>query len=234
MNVEDSYEGAVRRLQRLGHAGVGLGPPRAMSRQREETDDRMRDLEELATLACEENERVAHELDSARDEIDRLRRLVVTLQESVASAQSEPSFAARKPRGRGLASYFFTIVIVGGAAAALFTLRPWERLRGGLAVAAATAPEVQPSAPVVVAPPPAVPKIEVAVPKVEPIVPKVEPTVPKVEPAAAAPTRAHRQHAKHHSAKSSRHEEHKHHTAARSSNQPQSARTNDPLGGLNL
>jgi hypothetical protein len=63
---------------------------------------------------------------------------------------------------------------------------------------------------------------------VEPIVPKVvEPVVPKV-----APVQRHHS-SKHHSAKSS-HREHKHGAAARSGDQPEAARTNDPLGGLNL
>src|SRR5437588_13127386 len=116
MNVEDSYEGAVRRLSRLGHAGVDLAP----------RNDRLHDLEELATLACDENERLTRELDSARADIARLQRQVATLQETLVSAQSDDAFAAPKPRGRG-AAFFFAITIVGAGAAALFMLRPWDR-----------------------------------------------------------------------------------------------------------
>ena len=58
MNVEDSYEGAVRRLQRLGH--VALVPPKPTR-----DEERERELEELATLACDENERLKAELETA-------------------------------------------------------------------------------------------------------------------------------------------------------------------------
>jgi hypothetical protein len=100
MNVEDSYEGALRRMQRLERAGFSFNdvpapPP--------DDDDRMRDLEELATLACEENERLKEQLVAAvseseqlqrqlaiaRGEAERQQRLVKTLQEMLASAQSE-------------------------------------------------------------------------------------------------------------------------------------------------
>src|SRR6185312_11502289 len=62
MNVEDSYEGALRRLQRLEAAGLHAMPVEEIAR---DTDDRLRDLEELATLACEDNERLKQELASA-------------------------------------------------------------------------------------------------------------------------------------------------------------------------
>ncbi len=212
MNVEDSYEGAVRRLRRLGHAGVDLAP---------QTDQRVCDLEELATLACDENERLGQELDQARDEIDRLRRLVATLQETLSSGQSEESFTGAKPRGRGAAFYFVMLVIFGGGGAALFAFRPWEQFQGGLASSVTAAPVVQPSVPVVTAPPPPAPP--------PPVIPKVEPTIPKVAPVVAAPAPAkikpHRQHAPKH---------HKRASASHSNHPSKPARTDDPLGGLSL
>ena len=72
MQIEDSYEGAVRRLSRLSNAGVDLLPSRrddAEAKMRE----RMRDLEELATVATEENERLERELADARETIQHLQ-----------------------------------------------------------------------------------------------------------------------------------------------------------------
>ena len=60
MNVEDSYEGAVRRLQRLEMAGVALEAPPPS-----DDAERMRELEELAMLACEDNERFKREFGVA-------------------------------------------------------------------------------------------------------------------------------------------------------------------------
>ena len=229
MHVEDSYEGAVRRLRRLGHAGFDAAP---------RDDDRMRDLEELATLACDDNERLGRELDDARHEIDRLRRMVTMLQETIASAQSEETFGTPKASGRGFAFYFFTLAILGAAGVGLYTFRPWERARFGVATAAATAPAIVPAAPVVAAPPPVVtappPVVTAPRPVVTPapaIVPRVAATIPKVAPVPAAPahkTRAQRRHAaKHHS----RHAAAKH---AAPASKPGVADTSDPLGGVNL
>jgi hypothetical protein len=72
MHVEDSYEGAVRRLERLRDAGFDLAPP--MAGQDPQEEDRMRDLEQLATLACEENERLQQELAETRESRERLQR----------------------------------------------------------------------------------------------------------------------------------------------------------------
>jgi hypothetical protein len=223
MNVEDSYEGAVRRLQRLETASYV---------------DRMRELEELATLACEDNERLKGELDAAQREIEQLRGHVASLQQQAASPQQAfapaPSpFAADtsldedcgyppKSSGKG-ARYFFLVAIAGAGIAALFVMRPWERPRPApIVVEQPTPPAPPPPAPVVTAPKPA--------PKIEPTVPKVEPTIPKAVPVAAheprvAKTRSERKHAKHHAAKK--------HGSAKSKEAALDT-SDDPLGGTGL
>lgn len=77
MNVEDSYEGAVRRLQRLELAGVAIEspPPEASDDVANGGDaERLSQLEELATLACEDNERLEREFGTALQELDDARR----------------------------------------------------------------------------------------------------------------------------------------------------------------
>src|SRR4051812_45338752 len=77
MNIEDSYEGAVRRLQRLEMAGIAIesSPPDAVDEPAIEGDaERLRQLEELATLACEDNERLKREFGTALQELDDARR----------------------------------------------------------------------------------------------------------------------------------------------------------------
>ncbi|HEY1586502.1 MAG TPA: hypothetical protein VGH63_12495 [Polyangia bacterium] len=77
MNVEDSYEGAVRRLQRLEMAGIAMESPPldgGVEAAREGDADRMRELEELAMLACEDNERLKREFGTALQELDDARR----------------------------------------------------------------------------------------------------------------------------------------------------------------
>ena len=119
MNVEDSYEGAVRRLARLGHAGMVLAPP---AQDHVGESDRVRDLEELATLACEDNERLTRELESARMDIVRLQQQVLALQTMSMGAQAnEPDYAPR--RVRSSAFYFFVIAVLGAGAAGLATFR---------------------------------------------------------------------------------------------------------------
>ena len=242
MKVEDSYEGAVRRLRRLGHAGVEpAAPPAAQSTK---TNDRLRDLEELATLACDQNERLTRDLDGARDEIARLQGVVAALKESAASAQSEAPLAAQNRRGRGLVFYLVTHAIVGGVVAVLFVLRSGERPPAAPAAAVLTAPAMPPRAPVVPVPPPSIPKIEPTVAKAaQPTVPKVQPVaaaqtvVPTVHPREPAPakTKSQSRHtAKHHAAKSTRRGESKHGSAARSTKKSGVPETDDPLGGLNL
>jgi hypothetical protein len=103
MQVEDSYEGAMARLQRLERAGIVV-PPLATAVE-DESFTRTRDLEELATLACEENERLQQqlyearghivglerELVSARDQIGSLQRLLAMLEESAAQPAPPPA-----------------------------------------------------------------------------------------------------------------------------------------------
>ncbi|HEY2747599.1 MAG TPA: hypothetical protein VGL86_23420 [Polyangia bacterium] len=245
MNVEDSYEGAVRRLARLGHAGIHLAPPSA---DRVGDADRLRDLEELATLACDDNERLTRELDAARVEMDRLRLQVMSLQSMVAgNAQApaaEPDYAPRRGRSGGF--YFFVIAILGAGAAALFTFRPWDRLQPSLAMASVTTPPVA-SAPVVPTPTPAAtatpsapvvatPAVAATAPSTTAVVPKVAPSIPKVAapaPRTVMPTVArtsapsHHRAAKHHAAK-------KHESKHKASSKPAIGDTDDPLGGTSL
>ena len=257
MNVEDSYEGAIQRLRRLGHAGIELSRPAPLSQQLDEAQQRLRDVEELATLACDDNERLTRELDAARGEIARLQRQVSMLQESVAGAQYEDALAATRSRGRGAAFWFFAICVVGAAAAAAFVLRPWERLRPATAVVAMpepAAPIVAPptvTAPPVVAPPvvtapklatppavttpPAVSAPPDDCPKAAPMIPKAAPMIPKAAPVVAAASPRHHA-AKHHASKRARHEGRKHGAAAHAgkSASPSVGDTDDPLGGVNL
>ena len=124
MNVEDSYEGAVRRLRRLGQAGVDLGGSARM-RERQAESQRLRDLEELATLACEENEQLKHQLSSAQHEIVRLRAQVASLQEALIVDQNDHSIAVPR-QGRSGVLWFFAVLLIGGAGLAAFQYRPWE------------------------------------------------------------------------------------------------------------
>jgi hypothetical protein len=221
MNVEDSYEGAVRRLRRLGHAGLDLAPP-ALAQSSAQADERMRELEELATLACDENDRLQRELDGAREQINRLQGQVTSLQEMLASSQPDESFAAPKPRGRA-AALFFLVAIVGVGVAALFTARPWAHRQMVVPVVEPPAPVVQPSAPVVPAPPP-------IVPQAAPVVPKIASVVAAPQPAKIKPTRKHA--AKHHAKKSARHASKR--GPAHSASSQESSGTDDPLGGTKL
>jgi hypothetical protein len=236
MHVEDSYEGALRRLQRLGHAGVTLAPPTATQAHA----DRIRDLEELATLACDENDQLKRELEEARSEIARLRDVVTNLRESL--ADDGDSFTSPK-RNRGPAA-FFVVMLLGGAGILAWQFRPWERFLHAPAAIAATTPTPAPTpvvttppppapTPVAIAPaptPPVTPAVTVA-PKVEPTIPKAPPTIPKAEPVVAAPAPGRHHASKHHAAKPAHHEK-KH--AARSSKKSDSdsSSTEDPLGGL--
>ncbi|MFI5288401.1 MAG: hypothetical protein ACHQ17_02065 [Polyangia bacterium] len=90
MHVEDSYEGALLRMQRLEQAGIIVAPsPPRKSEDEEALLARVRDLEELATVACDENERLKQELVEARD-------LIVSLQRQAAMLESraDPTEAA--------------------------------------------------------------------------------------------------------------------------------------------
>lgn len=169
MNVEDSYEGAARRLRRLGHAGVQVASPAVIAPASHETNGRLRDLEELATLACDENERLKQELEGARHELGRLQYMVNSLRETLASTQSELSVALQRQKGRGPLFYLFTLALLGGAAAALYTFRPWERFIAGSAAATVTVPQ------------------PVAVPVLPTPAAATAPVAPAAAPAAATP-----------------------------------------------
>jgi len=231
MNVEDSYEGALRRLSRLQRAGVVLAPPPAVEAEPDD-HERMRDLEELAALACDENERLKQELAGARGELERLRQLVAAMQSSVSAEPDEPLSV---PRTRGGAFYFFVFSLLAVAGVAVYALRPWERhaapAASSEAAALPSAPAVQPLAPLVAKTEPAKTepiKTETTIPKTEPIkaettIPKAATTIPKVAPA--------RHPAKRHAAKPAHHKSHKHASATKSKMEPHA---DDPLGGLNM
>lgn len=86
MDLEDSYEGAVRRMQRLEAARLDIF---------EDQPDRTRELEELATLACEDNERLKAELAAAMSENEQLRANVASLQQALTRAQQAQASAQR-------------------------------------------------------------------------------------------------------------------------------------------
>jgi hypothetical protein len=86
--VESSYEGAIARMRRLGfesQADATIATPPARSSKSSDAA-RMRDLEELAALACEENERLERELAELRDENAELKRRMSTMQPRSSSA----------------------------------------------------------------------------------------------------------------------------------------------------
>jgi hypothetical protein len=192
MQVEDSYEGAVRRLSRLSHAGVDLLPSRHDDAEAQ-VQQRLRDLEELANLATEENERLERELMSARETIQRLQEQLTSadrqrLREIIESA---PAPARR----RSLRPLLVAVSVLGVLAAGV-TLRPWQYAPAARAwtqqqlLRHATHPwamPLPPPAPVVVAPAPA----PAPAPKV---------VAPPVVAAAVAPQPApeKRKHAKRH------------------------------------
>jgi hypothetical protein len=68
--VESSYEGAVRRLQALGHRVHDSSL----------SEGRMRDLEELAMIACDQNEKLEAEVAQLREEKVALQRKVAMLE----------------------------------------------------------------------------------------------------------------------------------------------------------
>jgi hypothetical protein len=91
MNIEDSYEGAVRRLQRLEMAGLSMpsGESEATDEIADESADRMQQLEQLATLACEDNERLKTEFGIALQELDGARRELDSARAEIARAHHE-------------------------------------------------------------------------------------------------------------------------------------------------
>jgi hypothetical protein len=99
MNVEDSYEGAVRRLQRLEMAGIAMESPQAEAVDEAvaaDSAERMRELEELATLACEDNERLKAEFGTALQELDDARRELDGRRAEIGRAQRELGEARRE------------------------------------------------------------------------------------------------------------------------------------------
>jgi hypothetical protein len=240
MNGEDSYEGAVRRLRRLSQAGAdaapsapALDPPANAPPNAAPSGDpseRLRDLEELATLACDDNERLTHELEGARSEIARLQRLTATLEETLAGAQpGEPVGVAK--RGRGVGFYVFTLAVIGATTALLWLLRPWPSPHTAPPVAVAVEPATvampAPSPPATTAP--AAPTTPVVhSPGVAAPTPPAAPVVPAALPAKP------RHH--HHGAKHRATHRHRHERAAttRPGHEAGVRDGDDPLGGVNL
>jgi hypothetical protein len=152
MEIENSYEGAVRRLARLSTAGVDLVPSR---RDDEEASlrQRMRDLEELATLATEENERLERELGRARETIARLQdQLTAADRQALRELMEPPPPAKRRSR--------LPLLLPALGVVAMMALQPWQYAPQAMQMARRlaerhTAPwamPVPPPAPVVVAP----------------------------------------------------------------------------------
>jgi hypothetical protein len=244
--VEDSYEGAVARLRRLEQAGFAC-----FDREQEDaTQARMRDLEELATVACDENERLEKELAAARDQIGSLQRVVKMLEESLAEeeqqrppAHVERELAAARDQIGSLQRLVATLeesqppppleikkrtpifpmviaALIGGAATAALL-----SLRPNVPAVAAAAPPVAPAPVVAKVEPPVVAKVEPLV-----VVPRVAPVVAKVAPAPVVVPKVKSVHATRRATKHSRHAEHHKKIAAKKD----WTNTNDPLSGLNL
>jgi hypothetical protein len=248
MNVEDSYDAAVGRLRRLGYDEFTL-----RSQRTDESDagsERIRDLEELATLACDDNERLTRELETARAEIAHLRELLDSQQVKSAAERYQELLAV--PRSRGWLIFVLAgLVLLGGGSLALMSSRPAPTV-----LAVPPAPAL--NAPITSAAPPSVPKTELPSPQVappaaastSPTVPAVEPPAPQLTPppaASASPTpppssaqtetvptspRPHRRHGmKHHAAKKQHHAS-KHHSGIKSATEHGPPSTDDPMGGL--
>jgi hypothetical protein len=234
MNVsESSYEGALLRLQRLGH-DLAFEPPVSqpafLDGDRRAELERMRELEELASLSCEENERLEHEVAELREENARLVARLTAL------SSVEPAFGdtelATVPRRRGglLVAAAIAVVAIG---AGVFALVPRHSTPPVAPVVVAVAPAPAPPPPVV-APEVHVPVVPQAV-VTPPSAPA--PTIPPVA-IAAAPSRHHaKDHAsaKHKPAKHIAHSTTKSHVARAKTNRKLSAAgNNDPLAGLSL
>jgi hypothetical protein len=95
--LENSYEGAMRRMQRLGFENVAeLAAPPRHAADSSKINERMRELEELATLACDENERLEAELETLREENAVLMQRLAALRATSVATAREPVFA-REP-----------------------------------------------------------------------------------------------------------------------------------------
>jgi len=124
MQVEDSYEGAVRRLSRLSHGGADLLPSRRDD-QEAALQTRLRDLEELATIATEENERLERELADARETILRLQEQLTAADRLRLRELMEGAPESERPR-RSILPWLAALAATGAVAAATVTLRPWQ------------------------------------------------------------------------------------------------------------
>jgi hypothetical protein len=218
MQIEDSYEGAVRRLAKLSNAGVDLLPSRRDDHEAK-LRERLRDLEELATLATEENEKLTAELLRANETIARLEQQVsMADRQRLRELVETPS--APKER-RPVPRIVWKLLVAGIAAAGLIAAQPWrytpqaKQLANDFARKHVIHPWAVPvdhlPAPVVVAPP-------------EPVVAPPPPVV--VEVAAAAVEPAPKKHKRHKSKRASKPKK------ARAAAAKSSSSSVDPLLGL--
>jgi hypothetical protein len=204
MHIEDSYEGAARRLARLSHAGVDLLPTRRDNVEAS-LQGRMRDLEELATLATEENERLERELAAARETIERLQTQLTEVDRQRLRDLVEEAPARPRPPRRSIAPLLIGLAGAGTVLAAAVLLQPWQyapRVQASLAtfVQHHTHPWAMPldsvATQVVVAPAATAPKPAAAAPTPA-VVPAAEaPAVAVAEAPTEKPAAQHR--AKHH------------------------------------
>lgn len=262
MHVEDSYEGALLRMQRLEQAGLALAPP-----DPRESEDalftRMAELEQLAALACDDNERLKTELTEARDLIVGLERKVAMLEAGLHHQERLPASppAAIEPGFAPAAAMepAFTPAVDPGIDPTFdpdsldfdpsSSLKPERRglIRfllaagaiGGVALAVvALQPRARPQlAPVIAAPPPAPAPIATPTPPTPPATVTPPAPAPVVAPPAAPAVQAvaARRHSAHrHAAHHKHHAVRKPHHASRHVAGKHWSETSDPLGGLNL
>ncbi len=135
-NIDDIHEDTVRQMRLAAPASAQslARPPRPrVSEQDQAQLARMRDLEELAMLSSEENERLVRELADVRAENDLLLRRVSMLEETIANPRrvlglpdlpDEPESAA--PRRGGAGGVFLTVLSLALVASAVGVLRPWQ------------------------------------------------------------------------------------------------------------
>lgn len=210
MQLEDSYEGAVRRLSRLSNAGIGLRED--IDSRDEARAQRMRDLEELATLAADENERLEKDNQRLTQENKRLERELSRAKETLSRMQqtvlesdreklrelveAPPEVAEKRERRSVLPHVAVTLMMVLIAGTSYF-YRPWKyvhpRAMAKQLVTRYSMPWLAPHDPVSwPAPQPVV---------AAPVAPMVQPAVaPVVKPVEAAPAPEKKAHAskKHH------------------------------------
>jgi hypothetical protein len=224
MEIENSYEGAVRRLARLSHAGVDLLPSRRDDEEAAQRD-RMRDLEQLANLATEENERLEAELARAHETIARLEAQVSAADRQRLRDLLEPPVRERRPLPIG--RWLTVMVAASLAVATTITLRPWQYApqASSLAHSFVRRHAVSPWAmPLEGAPQP------IAAAVIEPPAPRIAPLPPPVVVPAPEPVVAKKRGVDHHAKR--------HHHAASAKAKPAAATVKshssdaDPLLGL--